>query len=217
MDEIIVRVIRTVACLARLRILSHLSRADEMAPTGLARELGMSPDLVCTHLRRLASAGLIQRRRSGVWHHCTARSPYSEQAFSGRLMSWLCEVLRTPAATLKHCEVEQLRNVRPADLMAKLHNVIFEAATAFTNVRRVQILRRLASGDVLDAQTLSSELSMSESAVSRHTTKLMRRGYVDAAPAGRRLAYRLARKFKTPVHARLLEMVRAGWESQRTP
>jgi len=174
----------------------------------------MRVDVVCIHLRRLASAGLIQRRRSGVWCYCAARSPYSDQALSGKIMSWLRGALRNPARIIKHSAVVQLRNVSQSELETQLHDFIFEAATAFANVRRLQILRRLAGGDVVTAENLARELSMSAPAVSRHTTKLVRRGYVEACRAGRSLTYRLARKFKTPVHAKFLEIVRVEWDKR---
>ena len=68
----------------------------------------------------------------------------------------------------KNCRVEQLCNSSDPAGERELHRVIFDAATAFTNVRRLQILRRLAGGDVVDLRTLGRELSMSGSAASRH-------------------------------------------------
>jgi len=211
MDEITVRVFRTIACLTRLRILSHLARADEVAPTTLARELGVPLDLVCAHLRRLSVAGLILRRRSGAWCYCAARSPYGSETLSGKTTSWLREALRRPEQVTKNCGPVQVRNSSPADADARLHRLIFEAATAFGDVRRLQILRRLARGDAVGVQVLTRELRMSEAAVCRHTAKLIRRRYVNACRVGRCLAYRLAPESATPVHAALLEIVRATW------
>lgn len=212
MDEIVVRIARTIACTTRLRILSYLARADEVAPARLADELGVPAAVICIHLRRLSSAGLILRRRSGVWHYCAAGSPYSKEALSGRIAAWLSDVLKKPARTIKTCGAVQLSESHGQDAEAQLHEVIFEAATAFTNVRRLQILRRLASGDAVAVQALSQELSMSESALSRHTTKLMRRGYLSTDQTGRFLAYRLARRFKSRIHADLFKSVAAEWQ-----
>jgi DNA-binding transcriptional ArsR family regulator len=214
MDEIIVRVLRTVACSARLRILSSLARVAETCPSHLARELGMGIDLVSTHLARLSSAGLITRRRSGARCHCTAESPYPPDAFSGKIASWLTEAFRRPKRTMKDCGVNGIKGAGPAQLDTELHNIFIDAATAFTNVRRLQILRRLATREVFAVETLSQELGMSESAVSRHTSKLIRRAYVDAGRAGRRLEFRLASKSKTPLHGKLLEILRSEWEKE---
>jgi len=212
MDEIIVRVLRTVACFARLRILSGLARVAETCPTQLASELGMGIDVVSAHLARLASAGLIKRRRSGARCYYTAESPYRREAFSGKVTLWLTEALRRPTRTIKSCKIVQPGDSGSADPETELHNILFDATTAFTNLRRIQILRRLAMGEVLAVEALSKELGMSESAVSRHTAKLIRRGYVDACRAGRCLEYRLSDKFKTRVHAKLFEIVRSEWE-----
>ena len=214
MDEIVVRIARAIACVARLRILSHLVRGGETAPTAMAKELRMPLNVMSTHLKLLSAVGLVCRRRSGVWHHCKAESPYSETAVSGAVMSWLREVLRAPGRTLKHCRLREVCNDSPAQIERAVHEVVFDAATAFTNVRRIQILRRLASRDAVTAQVLSQELSMSEAAVSRHTCKLARRGYVAVCPAGRGQAYTLAPKFKTPLHERLFDIVRSQWERE---
>ena len=211
MDEIVVRVARALACLPRLRILSYLSREGEAPPTHVAKELDMPLDMVSGHLRQLTSTGLIQRRRSGVWCYCAAESPYSEEALSGKLMSWLRQVLKSPTQSAKRYRLGQFRNSPSSAVETGLHDIVFEAATAFTNVRRLQILRRLTRGDVVTVDTLMTELSMSDAAISRHTTKLIRRGYVEADAAGRGLAYRLASQCKTAIHARLLEIVSETW------
>ena len=197
MDEIIVRVLRAVACQTRLRILSFLVRTDESAPTDVARGLGLPLSLVCAHLRRLSAAALVQRRRSGAWCYCRAQSPYRGEAFSARITSWLRRALTGQAVDC---------------VEAELHKTIFEAATAFANVRRLQILRRLAGGDIVEGRTLTKELRMSGPAVTRHMGKLVRRGYVTLSRAGRCLAYRLAAKGKTRIHSELLRIVRASWE-----
>jgi DNA-binding transcriptional ArsR family regulator len=215
-NEIIVRIARAIACLARLRILSRLARVGEMSPTELARQLGMSPDLVCSHLRRLSAAGLILRRRSSVWRYCKAESPYSQEALSGKVTSWLCEVLGKPRRAARSCGVAQRRSSSDAASERQLHGILFDAATAFTSVRRLQILRRLADGDAVDLRTLARELSMSDSAVSRHTAKLRRRGYLVASRAGRDLAFRVASQSRTPVHAGLFEIICAAWERRES-
>jgi len=211
MDEIIVRVVRIIACLARLRILSCLMSEDEMTPKDMGRKLRMKPDVVCAHLRRLSSMGLVLTRRSGVWCYCKARSPYTEEAFSGRVMAWLRGALADPSLTLRNCGVGQLRNSSSAAAHSEVHRLLFEAATAFANLRRLQILRLLGKRDDATVETVIRELKMSESAVCRHMDKLIRRGYVEASRKGYFLAYRLASEFKTPLHGKLLAIVRATW------
>ena len=212
MDELVVRVARAIACFARLRMLSRLVQGGEMAPRDLARELGLSPHLVSAHLMRLGSAGLIQRRRSGVWCYCLAESPYSKDALSGKTTLWLRKALVDPALAAKNCGVAEVRNRSRQTVETQVHKIIFDAATAFTNVRRLQILRRLADHGPGDVTALTRELHMSPSAVSRNTAKLVRRGYVTTSQAGQLLTYRLARGSRTPLHAGLFEIVRSTWQ-----
>jgi biotin operon repressor len=128
--------------------------------------------------------------------------------------SWLFGILRNPAEAMRDCRLSQVCNFPDNQSTTPSHTAIFDAATAFTNVRRLQILRRLNKDDVVTSEVLSQELSMSESAVSRHTAKLIRRGYVNLAQSKRPLGYRLAGKFKSPIHARLFKIVRSQWEGR---
>lgn len=211
MDEIIVRIARTIACETRLRILSLIAQEPETTPSAIASKLGVPLAQISIHMRRLATAGLVVKRRSGTWCYCTPKSPYSEKALSGRIASWLYQALRTPKRTMRDCGPVQLRNGHEGDALAQLHEVIFDAATAFTDLRRLQILRRLTRGDCVTVQTLVQDLSMSPAAVSRQTDKLIRRGYIQASPAGTILTYELTSRAKTPIHARLFEIVRSEW------
>jgi DNA-binding transcriptional ArsR family regulator len=211
MDELIVRIARAIACGARLRILSSLAKVTESAPTQLARELDMPKSLVSDHLRILSAVGLMQCRRSGVWCYCRADSPYDNQALSGKLMSWLRDLLAEPSRMVENRRVRELCDSPESDPDLAVRRLVFEAVTAFTNVRRVQLLRRLAATGEAGVETLSDELSMSEDAVGRHLAKLARRGYVVPKRDGRRLVYALANDSKTPVHGRLFEIVSSVW------
>ncbi|MBM4034980.1 MAG: helix-turn-helix transcriptional regulator [Planctomycetes bacterium] len=208
MDELIVRVLRTVACHTRLRIISRLLAGEEAAPSRLARELRLRRDLVSAHLARLSSAGLVRRRRSGAHCYYAARSPYNDAALSGQVVAWLREALAPapPGSAPGPRGGAHTKSAQP-----DAGKVLFDAATAFTSVRRLQILRRLSRGDAVTVATLMRELRMSDAAASRHTEKLIRRGYISAVRDGRSLAYRLAPDAKKPHHARLLDIVRTHW------
>jgi ArsR family transcriptional regulator len=53
---------------ARVRIVNMLATADEdVCVCDLTRELGLSQPTVSHHLRKLADAGLLRRRRQGTW------------------------------------------------------------------------------------------------------------------------------------------------------
>ena len=207
------RVARTLACHTRLRILASLVQSGEAMPTELADRLGMRMDVLSLHLGRLSAAGLITRRRSGARNYCTAQSPYSRRTLSGKVTSWLQRAMSSPEATIENCRVVQLRNPTSGDAEECLRELIFEAATAFANVRRHQILQRLRSGDAVASEELGRELSMSGAAVSRHSAKLTRRGYIEAVREGRILKYRLAHRFRTPLHAKLFGIVAAEWKA----
>ena len=210
MDEITVAVARAVACPTRLMILSQLSHVEELAPTRLARELRMSMALVCTHLRRLAFTGLLTRRRSGTWCYCRPASAYGPRTLTGGLASWLYATLSDPGGSLEKAGCQPQGAAAKGGEEEVLHGLIFEAATAFTHPRRLQLLRRLRSGPA-DVATLTSELSMSGSALSRHADKLLRRGYIEVEHHARLATYRTAAKPKTPIHARWLELAAQSW------
>ena len=215
MDELIVRVVRALACLTRLQILSHLAHEKEVPPTVLARQLRLGVDTVCVHLRRLTDAGLIVRRRSGALCYAVGRSPYRDDVLSGKISRWLRGLLADPLGTAKDCGLEQVRNLPSADLPAHIHLFLPNALTAFTNVRRVQILRHLASVKEAAAETLMKEMRMSDAAVSRHMSNLVRRGYVRAKRQGHRRVYALERDAKSSLHRRLYALLASTWADER--
>ena len=214
MDEIVMRLARAMASVPRLRILSRLAIVGEVAPTQLARELHMGQSSLSVHLAKLASVGLVKRRRSGGWSYCVADSPYGPSTLSGRAQAWLRQVLSNPSHALGGGKRQEGRRLSAEEAQERVHALVFQAATAFTDLRRLQILRHLAGGKEATPQALCKERSMSVAAVSRHTEKLIRRGYVSLRVAGQRAFYRLAPKFKTPIHAKLFEIVRSTWAEE---
>ena len=215
MDEIIVRLARAIASLPRLRMVSLLVREGELTPTRLAKDLRLPLNVVSLHLRVLTVAGLICRRKAGAWCHYRAESPYDSTAPSGRLTAWLCILLQASSDTSKEDSgLHEVRNLSSNPEEA-LRRVIFEAATAFTDLRRLQVLRFLGRQREAKANDLVEVLSISPQAVGRHMGKLIRRGYVRTQRCSRTVVYTLAPVAKTPVHKRMLEIVQAAWEQQR--
>ena len=100
MDEIVVRIMRTVACRARLQVLSFLIRHGETTPVVLSHELSMARPMVSTHLRRLAAAGLVLRRHSAAKCYCKAGSSYRPDTPSGAVSALLAELLSAPEVQL---------------------------------------------------------------------------------------------------------------------
>ena len=93
-----------------------------------------------------------------------------------------------------------------------MRRAVYDAATAFTNVRRLQLVRWLVDNGPASAGVLAEKLGMSGSAVSRHADKLMRRGYLVSTRSGHRMVHAVAEEFATPVHARLFDIVKSTWE-----
>jgi ArsR family transcriptional regulator, arsenate/arsenite/antimonite-responsive transcriptional repressor len=63
-------VVRTLAALSdvnRYRIVELLACSGELSCGAVASALGLSPSLISHHLSVLESAGVIQRRKDGLW------------------------------------------------------------------------------------------------------------------------------------------------------
>ncbi len=211
MDELIVRVLRTAACVTRLRILARLAGGEELTLCRLAGDLHLRRDLVCTHLARLTAVGLVRRRRSGRRCYCMAGSLYGPDTVSGQVAAWLGAALHAHRAWPHAPRLPGRGRRHAAEGLQPVFGTLLDAATAFTHPRRIQILRRLASPKPPPTEAFAGELRMSASALSRHVDKLVRRGYVTVSRTGHRLPFRLAATAKTPLHAQLLEIARGHW------
>jgi len=210
MNDIIVRLSRAIASRPRLRILSYLAQHGETMPTRLQSELGLPLSAVSQHVRVLSVVGLIRSHRSGVRCYYEFRSPYNEQTLSGKMSRLLRKLLEKPSGS-NDCELYKVRNDSPPGAKRTLHDVVFDAATAFTDLRRLQILQHLQTHPQATAQELISQLKMSGYAASRQTAKLRRRGFLASQRiGGKQLSFRLSREFKTAVHAQMLEIVRTA-------
>jgi ArsR family transcriptional regulator len=66
--------LKALGDLARLTIVYHLARHEQVTVTDLTAVLGISQPLVSWHLRKLRRAGLVQTRRSGRQVYCTLNS-----------------------------------------------------------------------------------------------------------------------------------------------
>src|SRR5207248_5629231 len=62
---------KALADVARLTIVYHLARQDEVTVTALSELLHLSQPLVSWHLRRLRRAGIVETRRTGRQVHCS--------------------------------------------------------------------------------------------------------------------------------------------------
>jgi len=210
MLEAIVASCRAIASEPNLLILYHLSQEPELSAGVIAQRAAMLPSVASTHLGCLASRDLIRCRRSG------ARA-YYRIASSAEGAQWptpaplMCRAFGDPDwATRGWDEGDTVHVQRLADAVAEgilvVCDVIFDAATAFANVRRLQIIRYVAKHGPCTNETLRNQLRMSSRACWRHIDKLARRGYVAAAAGG----WQLVRRGRTPLHRELLASVMRG-------
>ncbi|MBM4084416.1 MAG: helix-turn-helix domain-containing protein [Planctomycetes bacterium] len=215
MDDVVIRLTRVIASDSRLAILSYLAEHGEATPTQLKKELRIPLNTLSTDLRILAAVGLIKGRRSGAQCYYSFASPYGEGTLSGDMSRWLRSLLSGSGTRKSNCELPEVRNRSSRRARPPLHATIFEAATAFTDLRRLQILRYLEAHAEATVEEFVRHLHMSPHAVSRQTSKLRRRGLVVARKreAGR-LAFSLAAEYKTPIHQRMHEIVRATWRKK---
>jgi ArsR family transcriptional regulator len=67
------RMTRALGGVARLTIVYHLARYEEVTVTDLTRKLSVSQPLVSWHLRKLRRAGLVETRRAGRQVYCSLK------------------------------------------------------------------------------------------------------------------------------------------------
>ena len=196
---------RALACEPKLVILHHLTSEGELGAGEMALRVGIHPGLASKHLAGLDEVGLVQRRRSGarVYYRVVGRddAPGSTstaqlvwRAFSGP--EWATTGWRVQ--DFAHLSEVTIGKLPPQ--VARAADVVFDAATAFGNVRRLQVLRLLNDRGRCDAATMIAELHMSPPAQARHMDKLLRRGYVTKVGRG---VWDLVRKYSSRFHAAL--------------
>lgn len=134
----------TTECVARLRTLTRLPHNRRTTATDLGRELPISLDIFSTSLGRLSSVDLIQRRKFGPWSYYSRDSPYRDDAISGRPAAWIRRTVRDSAQVAKCLGPGQLRDTSPDETEPQSDEVPLEAATAFAELRRLPIMRRVA-------------------------------------------------------------------------
>lgn len=185
--EFIVQLFRALANRVRIRILRLLAALGEANVSAIAEATGCEISLVSAHLRVLAAAGLVWRRRSAsvVWYRVAehAHNPVTAAALTTLMELFAAITIRDPKAVSR---LEQ------ADRPTRSDAALFACFTSFTHPRRLQIIRYLAQEGAVGAGEVASRLSMSARAAARHLDKLDRRGYVRRKSRGPLTTYRLA-------------------------
>jgi len=210
MLELITATCRALACDAKLAVLYQLRTGEELAATEIAVRVGVPLDHLGHHLARLAMVGLVSRRRSGrkVLYGLADGASARFNAVSP-----LRHALAEPQWATKRWREKSILHLssplvtRLSRVTQRAMDVVFDAATAFGNVRRLQLLRVLFEGGQCDPAAAVSELRMSPLAFARHIEKLESRGYVrDQRAAG----WSLAARPRTAFHGALLSEVGAA-------
>jgi len=212
MLERIASTCRVIASDARLLILHQLSEVHELAANELAQRTGLAFPFLSNLAKDLAGSELVQRRRSGARvYYRLPPEPQSSEGFAP--IGLLRRALRdTGWATQGWDEAAPLHlspdvaGRLPAEVASVL-DVVYDAATAFTNVRRLQIVRAMRMAGVCTAIEMETGLRMSAAACRRHMDKLVRRRYAKAEGRG---LWRLSPEGRTPLHAEWMGWVLAS-------
>lgn len=207
MLETIAGVCRAVASEPRLLVLYHVAVCGELPSGQIAERAKLARNCTSVHLGHLASLGFLVRRRSG------ARVAYRLAGGSGSGLAppvgllarafsnprWAVQGWREGEAL--HICREVAARVTPT--VARAMDVVFDAATAFTNARRLQILRHAIELGSCDEATVP-RLHMSLLAWHRHVDKLRRRGYIVASTDG---GWVVSTRHRSRFHGELLQYV----------
>jgi len=209
MLETITTVCRAIASDARLLILHELASEQELEAVEIARRTGLTPDDVCHHTQRLRAAALVGHRRSGPRVFCRLTAATRDE-WGPRAAVLVRRACRDPEWATSGWGEDQLVHLLPDTARrvglaaARAFDVMFDAATAFGNVRRLQLVSLLLEAGPCGEEHIVQELSMSRAACWRHADKLLRRGVLrHAAPR----VWALAGKPRTRFHGALTSLV----------
>jgi len=202
--EITAQLFRALANRSRIRILRLLTVVGERTVSQIEDATRLRQSTVSDHLRILAGAGLVWRRRSGraVFYRLAEKpgNPVTRSALGllrdvfGRVSS------REPRDVV---DSDQVQSSDSSDV------VLFAYFTSFTHPRRLQIIRFLLSRGTGRVVDMTEELGMSTQACLRHLHKLSRRGLVRESRSERRRGWTLSTP-DAPKFAALLAAVTEG-------
>ncbi len=180
---------RALACEPNLLVLHALCPDVELSSAKLALRAMLPAPQVSGRLGVLAARGVVQRRRSGA--HVYYRL-VDQDGGQRRFWPWglVRGTLADPSAAAAGWEHGRTLHLSPGTLkkvpagVATAMDIIFDAATAFANVRRLQIVKLLQQKSGCSTVEVQRTLKMSPPACWRHLGKLKRRGYAREEPPG---------------------------------
>ena len=184
--EFIVQLFRALANHERIRMLRMLTVFREMIVSNIAEATKAGLPIVSAHLKVLAAAGLVWRRRSGryVGYRLAERAGNPVTAIALR-------TIREAFRSVAHDKPRSVAIADQPDSSAASDAALFACFTAFTHPRRLQIIDLLCRQDAAAVAELTRVLSMSRRACHRHLEKLERRGIVAHATEGHGTVYAL--------------------------
>jgi len=204
--NLIVSTCRTLAYPDRLRLLLTVYSTPGITVHELAEALGFSLPLTSHNLKLLASYHLVQTTPSGRYVRC---GPPRKDSTANVFLSRIQELLKaTLDAGKLNRTLAQVCDSEPdgAGDWKKAFSALVKHLTAYTHLRRLLILRQLATKGPCSVQELRDAVKMSEDAARRQLDKLVRRGIVRSAPGGED-KWDLARGEGPEFRKRLLEIV----------
>jgi DNA-binding transcriptional ArsR family regulator len=149
------RTCRVLANPVRLRLLKAVLVKPGTCVSAVAKSCRVPLNTASAGLRALQARGLIGARREGLYVFYAPRADADVQ-HADAVLTATCEALR--------------RGDPLPDLL--------KAATAFTHVRRIVVMRTLSTGPGMLSGALSRRCDISPPALRRHLAKLARRGMV---------------------------------------
>ncbi len=205
--DFLIKLFRSLSHTMRLRIIQFVISHPEATLSEIADALGMSKSEASRHVSLLASVGAIESRPSGRFLLVNAADPRSSEH----------SVLRKVRRLLtKYLDEGSLREASDAlrlgagkqNWNALLAAMCFEF-TAYTNLRRLLLLRLLSEQGPMDSAAVMQKIGLSQAAMRRHVDKLLRRGILSETTPGRRSQYSIVNRPEAPFRRELLAVMRA--------
>lgn len=182
--NLIVSACRTLASRPRLRLLHAIYAAPAITVPDLAGAVAQPPAMTSHHLKLLGDFHFIQAVPSGRYVHY---HPPAAGATAHPFLQGLQTMVRAVCAAPEPDRIPvQVCDSTPATSWEDVYAALVKLFTTYTHLRRLMILRQLASQGECTAGELSESVGMSADATYRHLDKLNRRNVIAslAAPHG---------------------------------
>ncbi|MBM4047891.1 MAG: helix-turn-helix domain-containing protein [Planctomycetes bacterium] len=207
--EFIVALCRLLANELRLRVHFTVAETPDITVNELADKLKIDPSKASDHVRLLADFGVLQTRPSGRFVHlCIRPGETVKNAMARGLNELLLKTWEKANPTPAHVwDWLGLGSQPPAYTWDDLAAKIMSFLTAYTHLRRLLLIRYLATHGPTPLTQLREAIQMSENAAYRQLDKLRRRGLLEVVRVEGCVAWRLVKSPQPPFQRRLHELV----------